>query len=136
MKIKPKQYAISLYEAVKNISSGETKSVLSNFVKVLAKNNALKMAPQIIEYFLNYANRMEGIADLKIKTALPAEEKMIEEIKKFAPDLLGKKFKKINVQKEVDSKLLGGFVFEYEDMVFDASVKNKLKILKNNLLTK
>ena len=134
MKIKPKQYAISLYEAVKNLSSGEAKPVLANFVKILVKNNALKMAPQIIEYFSNYANRMEGIVDLKIKTALPAEEKLINEIKESAPELLGRKFKKINVQKEVDPKLLGGFILLCEDMVFDASVKNRLQILKNNLV--
>jgi F-type H+-transporting ATPase subunit delta len=135
MKIKPKQYAVALYEAVKDAPKEKIREVLANFVKILAKNNALRMAPQIIEYFSKYANRVEEIADLKISSAEPIKENLLEEIKKVAPALLGKKFKKINVTREIDPALLGGFVLEAEDTVFDASIKNKLKLLKNSIVS-
>jgi len=136
MKIKPKQYAIALYEAAKDTPKEKIRAVLANFVKILAKNNALRMAPQIIEHFSKYANRVEEIADLKISSAEPIKENLLEEIKKAAPALLGKKLKKINVRQEIDPALLGGFVLEAEDTVFDASVKNKFRLLKNHLFIK
>lgn len=136
MKIKPKQYAIALYEAANGLPDEKVKLTMANFIKILVKNNALRMAPQIVAYFSDYANRMTGAADLEIKTAEPIDEKLLNEIKEAAPDLLGKKFKKINVKKEVDASLIGGFVLHCEDMVFDGSLKNKFKILKNNLFTK
>lgn len=136
MKIKPKQYAIALYEAVHDAPKEKVGAVLASFVRILVKNNALRMAPQIIDYFRKFANRAEGIADLKVSSAEPIKENSLEEIKKSAPILLGKKFKKINITEKVDPALLGGFVLEAEDTVFDASVKNKFRVLKNHLFIK
>ena len=135
MKLKPKQYAISLYEAVAGAPSDKVGPILANFVKILVKNNALKMAPQIVEYFKNYANRAEGIAEIKIKTAETIKDELTEKIKKIVPEIFGQSFKKISVKKEVDPSLLGGFVLETEDKIFDASVKNKLKLLKKSIIS-
>lgn len=133
MKIKPKQYAVALYEAVHDVPRDLARGILDNFVKTLAKNNALRFAPQIINHFIKYANRAEGIADLKIKTAEPIKDDLIEKIKKSAPEILGKDFKKINVRQEVREDLMGGFILECDDMIFDASIKNKFKILSKAL---
>ncbi|MFH2136474.1 MAG: ATP synthase F1 subunit delta [Patescibacteria group bacterium] len=133
MKIKPKQYAVALYEAVKDASKEEVRGILDNFVKTLVKNNALRFAPQIIDYFVKYANRTEGIADLKIKSAEPIKDELIERIKKAAPEILGKDFKKINIQQEVKQGLMGGFVLECDDIIFDASIKNKFQTLNKIL---
>lgn len=136
MKIKPKQYAAALFEAVKGLPNDKAKLILANFVKILVKNNALRMSPQILENFEKYASREEGIAEIKITTAQPIKEDLTEFLRKEASNLLGKKIKQANIKKEIKSDLLGGFVIECEDIIFDASVKNKLKILRNNLINK
>ncbi|MFA6594660.1 MAG: ATP synthase F1 subunit delta [Candidatus Buchananbacteria bacterium] len=136
MKIKPKQYAIALYEVIKDAPKEKVRDILSNFVKTLEKNNALRFAPQIIEYFIKYASRAEGIADLKITSTESIKEDLIEKIKKVAPDILGKSFKKINIQQGINPELMGGFVLECDDAIFDASIKNKFRILKNHLFVK
>jgi F-type H+-transporting ATPase subunit delta len=133
MKIKPKQYAISLYEAVAGAPSDKVGQILANFVKILVKKNALRVAPQIIEYFKNYANRAEGTVEIKIKTAGAIKDELTEKIKKITPKIFGQSFKKINVKKEIDQSLLGGFVLETEDKIFDASVKNKFQTLNKIL---
>jgi len=133
MKIKPKQYASALYEAIKDVPKEKVRGILDNFIKTLAKNNALRFAPQIIDYFIKYANRAEGVLDLKIKSAEPMKDDLIEKIKKNAPNILRKDFKKINVKEESDPNLVGGFVLESEDVVFDASIKNKFQTLNKIL---
>ncbi len=136
MKIKPKQYAIALYEAVKDAPKEKVKGVLDNFVKILVKNNVLRFAPQIVDYFRKYANQMEGIADFTLTSAEPIKGELLEKIEKVAPKLLGKKVKKINITEKINPELLGGFVLEAEDTVFDGSLKNKFRILKNHLFIK
>ncbi|MBI5071500.1 ATP synthase F1 subunit delta [Candidatus Falkowbacteria bacterium] len=133
MKIKPKQYAVALYEAIKDAPREKARDVLDNFVKTLAKNNALRLAPQIIDYFTKYANQVEGIADLKIKSTEPIKGDLAEKIKKVAPAILRKNFKKINIIEEIDKSLVGGFVLECDDAVFDASIKNKFQTLNKIL---
>lgn len=133
MKIRVKQYAISLYEAIKDVPSSKVKIVIKNFVKLLVKNNAMRMAPQILNYLEKYANKTEGVVDLKVKTVEPLNEEILSRLKKIAPALLEREIKKINIQQEIDSSLIGGFVLECDDLVFDASIKNRFKLLKNNL---
>lgn len=133
MKIKPKQYAVALYEAVKDVPKEKVRGILDNFIKTLVKNNAFRFAPQIIDYFVKYANRAEGIADLKIKSASSIKDDLLEKIKKAAPEILGRDFKKINVRQEGKEDLIGGFILECDDMIFDASIKNKFKILSKEL---
>lgn len=133
MKIKPKQYAIALYEAVAGAPSDKIGPILASFVKILVKNNALRMALQIIEYFKNYANRAEGTVEIEIKTAEAIKDELTEKIKKITPEIFGQSFKKISVKKEIDPSLLGGFVLETEDKIFDASVKNKFQTLSKIL---
>lgn len=136
MKIKPKQYAVALFEAVKDAPKERVHEILDNFINTLVKNNALRFAPQIIAYFIKYTNQTLEIGDLKISSAEPLKDEVIEKIGKAAPDILGKKFKKLNIIKEVDPSLIGGFILESEDRIFDNSLKNKFKILKNYLSVK
>lgn len=133
MKIKAKQYAISLYEATKDAPPQEVKVVIENFVKLLIKNNALKMAPRILDYFQKYANKVEGVVDLKIKSIEPLEKENFLQLEKMLPTLLKKEIRKINFQQEINHSLIGGFVLECDDLVFDASIKNKFNILKNKI---
>jgi F-type H+-transporting ATPase subunit delta len=134
MKIKPKQYAIGLYEATRDLPTSKIKVAIENFVKILVKNNALRMAPQILDYFQKYTNKIEGIADLKIKTVELLKEENLSQLKILLPALLKKEIKKINIQQKIDPNLIGGFTIECDDLVFDASVKNKFSILKKNLI--
>ncbi len=134
MKIKLKQYAVALYEAVKDAPKEKIGDILDNFVKMLIKNNALRFAPQIINYLDKYAKKTEGVIDLKVKTVQPLEEENLSQLKKIVPLLLEREIEKINVQQEIDPNLIGGFVLECDDLVFDASIKNKFNVLRKNLI--
>jgi len=94
------------------------------------------MAPQIISYFHKYANNVEGVVDLKVKTTESLRGENLSRLKNLVPSFLKREIKKINIQQEVDSNLIGGFVLECDDSVFDASIKNRFKILKDNLSIK
>jgi F0F1-type ATP synthase delta subunit len=133
MKIKPKQYAIALYETLDGLSREKKDVIIGDFIKFLAKNNVLRFAPRIIDYFEKYANRKEGVAKLKIKTAQKLKVETITAVENALPNLLKRKIEKVDVTEEIVSNLIGGFFLECDDFIFDSTIKNKLKILKNNL---
>lgn len=133
MKITPKQYAISLYQTVRYLPKDKLIIVIKNFVKLLIKKNVLKLAPKIIDLFLQYAKRAEGVVDLKVRSVKPLDAGMISKIKKMVQPLLKREIKKIEITEETDPSLIGGVVLKCDDLVFDGSIKKKFEILKNNL---
>lgn len=124
MKTTPKQYAISLYEAVQHASPKEAEELVANFVKLLRVNNNLSLGKKIIAEYEAYDRKQKGIARIKITSSeklSPAVTSGI--VKHFA--------KQVEMEEAVDPALLGGIVLEIdEDILIDGSVRTKLENLK------
>lgn len=119
-----RQYAVSLYTAIKEASPKDTSAVISNLVELLVKNRRLRQASRIIDEFVNYAKKQEGITDLVITSARKLDKKTIEEIEK----VFGSKI--ASVQK-VDPQLIGGvLVVKDRESIFDASIKMQVQEIK------
>jgi len=130
MKFTPKQYAQALIEALQDTSPKDQEKVLDNFVKVLAENNNLRLFDQISQEFHTLDLAKKGIVQATATSAHPInkenEKAIIEELNKLAK-------KKIELKTKVDENLIGGIIIQMEDQMIDASVKNQLEQLKNNL---
>jgi len=131
-KISPKQYAISLYEITKDIEENKLPEIIKNFIKLLAKNNALKFSHRIIKEFIKYYNEKEGVLEIEILSAKKLEKdlekKIIDKFKKL------KKVKDIALKKKIDHSLIGGLVFKIEDLVIDGSLKRNLEKMKEKII--
>ncbi|MDD4476834.1 MAG: ATP synthase F1 subunit delta [Patescibacteria group bacterium] len=122
-----KTYSKALYKAAKGLKGKDLEKILGNFVLILARARKLKQAEKIIEEFKKYAKKQEGILEIKIISARKISDDLAEKI--------GKAFsKKVEITKEVDENLLGGFIVKTEDKIFDASVKTQLNNLKQRLI--
>ncbi|MFA6255176.1 MAG: ATP synthase F1 subunit delta [Patescibacteria group bacterium] len=131
MKISAKKYAISLFEAVQDLDHKQADKVIKKFVLVLAKNQALSLAPKIIEEFENYSRQKQGIQKVEIKTARPLSKSDEKEITSQLKKRLGKE---IQAEKIVDESLIGGMIIKIGDNLIDGSIKMQLINLKNNLI--
>lgn len=67
----------------------------------------------------------------KLKTAVPLDQKAVDAIKKRFEKILGTE---INLAIEVDPTLLGGFVVNVQNKVYDRSIKSHLTKLKNYII--
>ena len=131
MKITSTQYARSLYELTAGKSQPEVDAVVANFLKVLQKNNQLKLADQIMERFSEIYNRENGMVEAEVATRYKIQDTMTKQIE----DFLKKKYraKEVVLKNVVDEKIGGGVVIRVGDEIIDGSIANQLKELKNKL---
>ncbi|MFA5133639.1 MAG: ATP synthase F1 subunit delta [Patescibacteria group bacterium] len=125
MKNTDKIFAEALYEILE--TSHNMESAISDFLTFLKKKARLHRIEKIIKEFEKIYNAKNGIASLKIKSAHKLDTKVVHEI----AGALG--IKDYELQSEVDKDLLGGFVAQYGDNLIDASFKNNLNKLHQQL---
>ncbi|OGH64203.1 MAG: hypothetical protein A2821_03890 [Candidatus Magasanikbacteria bacterium RIFCSPHIGHO2_01_FULL_41_23] len=139
-KLLPRQYAKILY-AVTHEAKDVPKAV-GMFAKFLERRRATKKLPVIIAEFLNLVQEKQGILNVKVTTArvLP-ENKIIELVKKvLVPSGLSRVPREVEgevaVEINVDATIVGGMIMETSTHRWDASVKNQLVQLNNQLTRK
>jgi F-type H+-transporting ATPase subunit delta len=128
MKISVQQYARSLYDSVVDKSEKELKLVLKNFVAVLGRNRELNKAEEIIRAFIEIWNKEHGEVVATLTSARELGPTARETVVNYLKEKTSAK--KINLNEEIDKKLLGGFVLKYDSKVLDGSLKTSLEQLK------
>jgi F-type H+-transporting ATPase subunit delta len=94
------------------------------FIGLLVNKGREMNLPDIAEAFINAYNEMKRIRTVKLTTAkaLPeaVKQNITSKVAAYMPD------DTLNVESVVDESLIGGFVLEVGDKLFDASVKRSL----------
>jgi F-type H+-transporting ATPase subunit delta len=129
MRISVKQYALSLYETVVGKKAGDE---ISNFLKLLVKNNDLKLADKIIAEFIRIWNEQEGLITVEVVSARELNKESDTAIKNFLKE--EKAAKSVELKKSVDEKLLAGIILKFDDQVIDGSLKKKIARLKEEMV--
>ncbi|NLZ97011.1 MAG: ATP synthase F1 subunit delta [Candidatus Magasanikbacteria bacterium] len=126
MKKSNKQFAEALYKVTKSLKDKDLERVLFNFAKLLVRSHKLKQAERIIEEYIKYAKKQEGVKEIEITSAHKLDQETIDKIKQVFGD-------KVNEQQIIDKNILGGVSIKLEDKILDATIKTQLKQLKNAL---
>jgi F-type H+-transporting ATPase subunit delta len=97
------------------------------FALIIKKDREMYLEP-ICEAYINIYRKYNNILPLELTTAFKADKKTKDTIVKKVADAT-----KLNVElhEKVDEEIIGGFIINYEDYQFDASIKNQLKELQN-----
>jgi F-type H+-transporting ATPase subunit delta len=99
----------------------------SSFIKLLVIKGRESNLPEIAGEYLRQYNLLKGISKVKITTAVPVDAAVLNVIKQKAE---AGSDKKIELEATVDAALIGGFVLQTEDKLFDASVLRDLNDIK------
>ena len=130
MRYSAKQYAQALMDSLADTDPKDSDKVLDNFVKVLAENNDIRLFEQISEEFHKMELAKKGIKQVEVTSAHPInhenEKEILHELNKLVKG-------NYELKKKVDESLIGGVVLRMDDQMLDASVKNNLQQLKNEL---
>lgn len=104
-----------------------SQKITRNFISVLARNNRLPYAQEIIAAFISRLMAERGEVVAEVISAAPVQGEYLASISKALAEALGKKVK-INVT--VDKKLLGGLIVKVGSVMLDNSLKSKLDRLE------
>ena len=119
--------------AVMNAIFGSHISALTmSFITLMTHKGREEYLQEIVQSFIEQYNEMKHIKVVKLTTASPVNDKVKDAILgKVAHALKGST---IDLRTEVKPELIGGFVLEVEDKLFDASVRRDLNDIKATLL--
>lgn len=131
MKISNKQFAVALYESVKDKKKVEIKKILENFVVLLNRENAVSRGEQVLSEFVKLFNKEEGVMVAEVKCLTKLDKKNHIRVEKFIKELTGSKT--IELNEVIDKSVLGGLVIHYGDKILDGSLKTRLSRLKSEL---
>ena len=114
---------------VNQLFEGKYDELTMAFLRILIKKGRESYLPEIAVKFLEEYRSVKNITTVRLTTATKLDQSMIDLI---IGKLSESKVTDQNIELEVkvDEELIGGFILEFDDKMFDASVKNKLEELK------
>lgn len=115
----------------KKMFEGKYDELTMAFLNILLKKGREAQLEEIAIEFNEQYRKMNKISTVRLTTAAKLSESSIDTIRQ---KLLGSTAtdEKVELETRVDPTLLGGFVIEFEDKLYDASVAHKLALLKKD----
>lgn len=132
MRITSTQYAKSLYEATAEKSHAEVDVLVSNFVKVLAKNGQMRLKNEILRKFEAVANQKNGIVVAEVKSCEKLSSELVDKLISYIKEKY--QAEKVVIENKIDKKIQGGVIVKVGDEIFDASVKGQLKKMQSAII--
>ncbi len=110
------------------VTVGKLSAITTAFIKLLGVKSRESNLPEIVTAFLEQYNTVRQIHKVKLTTAIPINDELKNSfLKKIKAS---NNIENIELETTVDDKIIGGFVFEMEGRLVDASVSRDLKDVK------
>lgn len=103
------------------------------FVEVVTRKGREDVLPTMVDTFFEQYNEYKGITNVVVTSAKPLSEQSLQSIKQKLI-ASGTTKEDINLETQVKPDLIGGFILEYNNKQYDASVRGRLHKLKNKLV--
>jgi F-type H+-transporting ATPase subunit delta len=116
---------------LKKILTGKCNATTEQFVLFVVKNSRESHLVAILNSFLVLYNTEKGLENATITSAMALSQSNTEAIIK---QLETATKKKIILEKKIDRNLVGGFIIQIGDKLYDASLLNKFKNIRKELI--
>lgn len=125
--VKPAKKAEILHKLFEKDLHPLTMSMLD----LVIKNGRETYLPAIARAFIFDTKKHKGITETVLTTAV----KVDQGLKKQITEMIAGLFKtKVDLREIIDDTIIGGFILKVDDNFIDASVKNKLRKIKKELI--
>jgi len=115
---------------IKKIFEQTVSKLTLSFLYIIIRKKREYYIPEIADEFLELYKEQMGILTTIMKTASPASEeikmKMVTLMKNYTQ-------KQIELVEEVKEDLIGGFVLQWEDKQYDASILSQINKMKREM---
>ena len=99
------------------------------FLNILLRKGRESGLVEIVDAFIDQYKRRKRISTVSLTTAVKLSDSAVEAIRQKLIESTATD-KKVELMTKVDPGLVGGFVIEFEDRLYNASVAHKLALLK------
>lgn len=112
------------------ITRSKVRSTTANFLQLLLKNQRLTELPEINNRLEQVLNERAGIVAARVITARPIASDIREAIQSKLKGLTGKK---VHIDFQTDTDIIGGLVTRIGSTVYDGSIRTQLELLSTKL---
>jgi F-type H+-transporting ATPase subunit delta len=103
----------------------------ANLIRLVCKKNREGMLSEIADTFIAAYRTHMGVQKVNVESAVKADEKTLQSIKKYVMDRTGAK--DIELHTSINPEVIGGLVIKFGDNLLDTSIAAKLRNLKKEL---
>lgn len=115
-------------DILEQIFKGKVNPLTMAILDIVTKKNREPILPEVAKEFHVAYNVYKHVAAARVTTAVAMDAKQRAEFKALVTEITKKT--DVELVEEVDSDLIGGFVLNVNHKQIDASIKNKLNILR------
>jgi F-type H+-transporting ATPase subunit delta len=115
-------------DVLHKVFAGKVHPLTLAFFDIITRKNREPLLPSIAREFHNAYNEQKGIGTAVVTTAFKIDAQLRGEIEGIVKKISNKS--QIELVEKIDADMIGGFVLSVGDRQVDASIKNKLKVLK------
>jgi F-type H+-transporting ATPase subunit delta len=112
------------------VFGGSFSRITLGFLRIIISKRRESLLPDIVLAFIGFYKEYKGILTTVVKTATPltdAVRKQILEIMKTQTNGT------VDLVEEIKEDLIGGFVLQWKDMQYDASILNQMQKMKREM---
>jgi ATP synthase, F1 delta subunit len=117
----------------KALFENKVDELTASFFDIVIKKGREAYLPEISKEYLNQYKKLKNITSAHVTTAEAMDDAQMAKIK-AEMKRLGLATGEVELTTKIDPEIIGGFVLQVEDRLYDASVKSKLTKLKKEVL--
>ncbi|TYJ04590.1 hypothetical protein E1A91_A12G101500v1 [Gossypium mustelinum] len=103
-----------------------------NFLVILAENGRLRHIESIAKRFVELTMAHKGEVKAIVTSVIPLPSQEEKELKETLQEIIGQG-KQVKLEQKIDPSILGGLVVEFEQKVFDMSIKTRARQMERFL---
>lgn len=127
----PLIHADKKVKALQSVLGGKVSDLTMQFLQLLVKKSRELYLKEMVESFILQYDAYKHVTPVKITSAAPLEKGEIDNL--LAKLKQQASLENVKLTTEVDESLIGGFVLQYGDKQYDASIAKHLTLAKKGL---
>ncbi len=100
-------------------------------LKIMIKNGRISYLIEVLQAFNSYCNAYRGVDEGLIYSISKLDEKTLKAIER---EISKKENKEIELISRIDPSIIGGVKVVINDHIYDGSIKNRIEMMKKDLL--
>ena len=113
--------------ALKAVFATKISPLSEGLINLLIDNKRLAILEEVAKKYTVIYDSLKGIEIAKVTTAVPLTDELNKQVLNKVKEITGKD---ATIENIVNPDIIGGFILRVGDVQYDASVANKLQVLK------
>lgn len=113
--------------ALNEVFSNKISKLAYKLIDLLFQNKRLPILSEVTKQYRILYDELKGIEVAKVTTAIPLTEALTQQVLIKVKEITGKN---ATIESIINPDIIGGFILRIGDIQYDASIANKLQLIK------